>query len=37
VRGRAGLVDTTRARELLGFVPQYSIHDEDQVVFAVTT
>lgn len=37
VQGRAGLVDTTRARELLGFVPQYSIHDEDQVVFAVTT
>lgn len=38
VRGRDGLVDTTRAQELLGFKPRYSIHDEeDQVVSAVTT
>jgi nucleoside-diphosphate-sugar epimerase len=35
VRGRAGLVDTTRARELLGFRPKYSIHD--QAVSAMTT
>jgi nucleoside-diphosphate-sugar epimerase len=37
VTGRGSLIDTTRARELLGFRPQYSIHDEDQVVSAVTT
>jgi nucleoside-diphosphate-sugar epimerase len=37
VQGRGSLVDTTRARELLGFRPRYSIHDEDQVVSAVTT
>lgn len=41
VSGRGSLVDTTRARELLGFSPLYSIHDEDhdqdQVVSAVTT
>lgn len=35
VQGRASLVDTTRARELLGFRPQYSIHD--QAVSAMTT
>jgi nucleoside-diphosphate-sugar epimerase len=37
VQGRDSLVDTTRARELLGFTPEYSIHDEDQVVSAMTT
>jgi nucleoside-diphosphate-sugar epimerase len=37
VHGRDALVDITRARELLGFTPQYSIHDQDQVVSAVTT
>ena len=35
VQGRESLVDTTRARELLGFRPQYSIHD--QAVSAMTT
>ncbi|NUR97345.1 MAG: NAD(P)-dependent oxidoreductase [Kribbellaceae bacterium] len=35
VEGRASLVDTTRAHELLGFRPQYSIHD--QAVSAMTT
>ncbi|WP_427889656.1 NAD-dependent epimerase/dehydratase family protein [Kribbella sp. GL6] len=35
VQGRDSLVDTSRARELLGFVPQYSIHD--QTVSAMTT
>ncbi|HEY3558497.1 MAG TPA: NAD(P)-dependent oxidoreductase [Kribbella sp.] len=35
VQGRACLVDTTRARELLGFRPRYSIHD--QAVSAMTT
>jgi nucleoside-diphosphate-sugar epimerase len=34
VQGRASLVDTTRAQELLGFRPQYSIHD--QAVSAMT-
>jgi nucleoside-diphosphate-sugar epimerase len=37
VHGRDSLVDTARARQLLGFTPLYSIHDEDQVVSAVTT
>jgi nucleoside-diphosphate-sugar epimerase len=37
VRGRDSLVDIARARELLGFTPRYSIHDQDQVVSAVTT
>jgi nucleoside-diphosphate-sugar epimerase len=35
VRGRGSLIDTTRARTLLGFTPQYSIHQEyldDQAV-----
>jgi nucleoside-diphosphate-sugar epimerase len=35
VEGRASLVDTTRAQELLGFRPLYSIHD--QAVSAMTT
>ncbi|GAA1588607.1 NAD(P)-dependent oxidoreductase [Kribbella hippodromi] len=37
VQGRDALVDTTRAKELLGFTPLFSIHDDDQVVSAVTT
>jgi nucleoside-diphosphate-sugar epimerase len=37
VQGRASLVDTTRARELLGFRPLYSIHETDQAVSAITT
>jgi nucleoside-diphosphate-sugar epimerase len=35
VEGRGSLVDTTRAQELLGFRPRYSIHD--QAVSATTT
>ncbi|MGW7685245.1 NAD-dependent epimerase/dehydratase family protein [Kribbella sp. NPDC054772] len=35
VDGRGSLVDTTRAQELLGFRPRYSIHD--QAVSATTT
>ncbi|HWD83886.1 MAG TPA: NAD(P)-dependent oxidoreductase [Kribbella sp.] len=35
VQGRASLVDTTRAQQLLGFRPRYSIHD--QAVSAMTT
>jgi nucleoside-diphosphate-sugar epimerase len=35
VSGRGSLVDTSRARELLGFSPQYSIHD--QAVSAMTS
>ncbi|MGZ0151654.1 NAD-dependent epimerase/dehydratase family protein [Kribbella sp. WER1] len=35
VQGRDSLVDTSRARELLGFAPQHSIHD--QAVSATTT
>jgi nucleoside-diphosphate-sugar epimerase len=35
VEGRGSLVDTTRAQELLGFRPWYSIHD--QAVSATTT
>jgi nucleoside-diphosphate-sugar epimerase len=35
VSGRDGLVDTSRARELLGFAPRYSIHD--QTVPAMTS
>ncbi|MFF0343732.1 NAD-dependent epimerase/dehydratase family protein [Kribbella sp. NPDC004875] len=35
VEGRASLVDTTRAQQLLGFRPRYSIHD--QAVSAMTT
>ena len=34
VSGRGSLVDTSRARELLGFSPRYSIHD--QAVSAMT-
>jgi nucleoside-diphosphate-sugar epimerase len=37
VQGRGSLVDTTRARELLGFSPRYSIHEGDQAVSAITT
>nr|WP_202888752.1 NAD(P)-dependent oxidoreductase [Kribbella solani] len=36
VHGRDALVDTARAKELLGFTPRFSIHDDDQVVSAVT-
>jgi nucleoside-diphosphate-sugar epimerase len=35
VRGRRSLIDTTRARMLLGFTPEHSIHEEfvdDQAV-----
>jgi nucleoside-diphosphate-sugar epimerase len=35
VSGRDGLVDTARARELLGFSPRHSIHD--QTVVAMTS
>ncbi len=37
VTGRGSLVDTTRARELLGFSPRYSIHEDDQAVSAMTS
>lgn len=37
VAGRDGLIDTSRARELLGFTPQYSIHEDDQPVSAMTS
>jgi nucleoside-diphosphate-sugar epimerase len=37
VQGRGSLVDTTRARELLGFSPRHSIHEGDQAVSAITT
>jgi nucleoside-diphosphate-sugar epimerase len=37
VPGRGSLIDTTRARELLGFTPRYSIHDHDQAVSAMTS
>jgi nucleoside-diphosphate-sugar epimerase len=37
VAGRGSLVDTSRARQLLGFVPRYSIHSGDQAVSAITS
>jgi nucleoside-diphosphate-sugar epimerase len=37
VAGRGSLVDTTRARDLLGFSPRYSIHDDGQAVSAMTS
>jgi nucleoside-diphosphate-sugar epimerase len=37
VAGRGSLVDTSRARELLGFTPRYSIHSGDQAVSAITS
>jgi nucleoside-diphosphate-sugar epimerase len=37
ITGRGSLVDTSRARELLGFTPRYSIHSGDQTVSAITS
>jgi nucleoside-diphosphate-sugar epimerase len=37
IAGRGSLVDTSRARELLGFTPRYSIHSGDQTVSAITS
>ena len=37
VAGRGALVDTSRARDLLGFSPKFSIHSDDQTVSAITS
>ena len=37
VPGRTALVDTSRARDLLGFTPHYSIHEDGQTVSAMTS
>ena len=34
--GRSGLVDTRRARELLGWAPQHSVHDQSRAVAEVS-